>query len=110
MSEYASLESFISPNLEITYEDVKLVNGSVVKVKGLTRFEYNLAYKNVTKDSVDTLKVEQLLLRYGMVEPKITVEQAEKLQKETEFSYLQPIVQAIMRLSNITNDAEKSNV
>lgn len=106
MTEYATVEDLTFVD-ELQVEDVTLQSGKIVQVKGLTRFEYLLCAKNMEGDpSV----FEARMLRYGLVQPKISIEQATAWQKAATVKGLNPVSEAIRRLSGMADDAEKSDV
>lgn len=106
MTEYASFDDLNTAE-ELATEDVTLPNGKVVKVRGLSRFEYMLAGKD---NDGDANKFENQFLRFGLVEPKLTVEQAEKWRKTANTKVVGPVSEAIRRLSGLGDDADKSDV
>jgi len=110
MSKYATLDELTS-GLELDVEDVKIGGGKTVQVKGLTRYEYSLALKNsVDNGSVNMVVLETNLLRFGMSNPELDMNQAENFMKKASAGAIDPILKAIRRLSNLSDDAEKSNV
>lgn len=110
MTEYASLADLLSTQGPDT-EDIKLVNGMAVQVRGLTRYEYSLAGKVANNgDSVDIIKFENLVISYGMQQPKLTPDQVLEWSKIENTEVIDGIMNTIMRLSGKRDDAEKSGL
>jgi hypothetical protein len=106
MTEYASLADLTADQLSDHTEDVPYGAGLVVKVRGMSRFEMMLS----RKDTDDAGEIERRMLSYCLLEPKITVKQAEAWQKGTDPMALVPVTEAIRRLSKLGEGADKSDV
>lgn len=110
MTEYADFSSIMAGN-SIQEEDLKLSNGVVVRVKGLTRYEYTLTLKiSNTSGGVDMSTLERSLVMYGMVTPKLDKKQTEEWYKVAPAGIMDPIIDCIRRLSGLKDDADKSEV
>lgn len=107
MSEYASFEDLMANPMSQETQDVELNNGMVVKVRGLTRYEYMMCGKNMEGDSA---LFERRALMYGIVEPSLSLGQVESWQKSVGFKVVAPVQDAIMILSGVREDADKSDV
>lgn len=105
MTQYATSEDLFSAN-QIETEDVNLINGLTVQVKGLSRFEYMLIGNNTDDANV----IEGRLIRFGMINPKLDTDQIEHWQKNAPAGVISGVSNAIRRLSRIGEDAEKSDV
>lgn len=104
MSEYASLEDLVEP-VDAT-EDVEIGNGRKVKVRGLTRYELLLNAKGTD----DGALIERRNLVTCVVEPKLTLAQAEKWQKSSPPKVIGNVTDTIRRLSGLAEGAQKSDV
>ncbi len=107
MSEYTSVDDLLADDVVLEGEDVTLPNGKVVKVRGMTHYEYGLCAKNIDGD-VNLLQIR--FLRYAMVEPKLSEAQAEQWMKKSKNDVIGPVLDVIRRLSGLNDDADKSDV
>lgn len=105
MTEYASIED-LTTAAAVETRDVELPGGKVVKVRGMTRMEMMLTRKNDAPFEV----VEQRMLAFCMVEPRMTVGQAAAWQKATGPMVLTPVTNAIRELSGLGEGADKSDL
>jgi hypothetical protein len=105
MTEYASIEDLTAVVAPDT-RDVELAGGMVVKVRGMTRMEMMLTRKNTD----DTEVIEQRMLAFCMVEPRLTPGQAAAWQKATGPMVIAPVTEAIRELSGLGEGADKSSV
>lgn len=105
MTEYASIEDLTTAVAQET-RDVELAGGKVVKVRGMTRMEMMLTRKNTE----DTEVVEQRMLAFCMVEPRLSPGQAAAWQKATGPMVIAPVTEAIRKLSGLGEGADKSSV
>lgn len=106
MTQYASVEDLTADEISDNTEDVTLPNGRVVKVRGLSRYEHMLIAKNTEDGNV----IERRMLRYGMVEPKMTEDQAEAWQRNGRTDVVKFATEAIRNLSGFGDGADKSGV
>lgn len=106
MGEYASLDDLVNVGVDNT-EDVEVTPGVIVKVRGLTRYELLLNAKGVDGDGA---MIERRNLVTCMVEPKLSLQQAEKWQKSSMPGVIGKVTDAIRRLSGLGADAPKSSV
>ncbi len=110
MTEYASFDDLLGSS-ELLEDDVKLPNGMVVRVKALTRYEYTLSLKKASNNGeVDMPELEISLLRFGMMNPKLDANQAEKWIKTSPAGTVNTVLTKIRDLSKLGEDAEKSDV
>lgn len=100
----ATFDDLLEENEET--ETVTLGNGKQVVVRGLTRHELLLC----GKDTQATDVIERRMVRYALVEPKLTEAQAEKWQKVAKPRDVGLVVDALRRLSGLADDAPKSGV
>lgn len=105
MTEYASLADLTEGDVTGTTRDVELPNGKSVKVRGMTRFEMMLSRKGTE----DATVVEQRMLSYCLVEPRMTPKQVEAWQKATTPMVIAPVTEAIRELSGLGEGADKSD-
>lgn len=103
MTEYAQISDLTAP-AEVETADVELPGGKLVKVRGMTRLEMMLTRKGDV--SVDV--VEQRMLAFCMVEPRMTAAQAAAWQKATTPMIIAPVTEAIRELSGLGEGADKS--
>lgn len=102
---YASVADLTADQLSDHWEDVPYA-GKLVRVRGMSRFEMMLS----RKDTNDAGEIERRMLSYCLVEPKITIKQAEAWQKSTDPMAVVPVTEAIRRLSKLGEGADKSDV
>lgn len=102
---YAQFDDLLTQVDDLT-EDVDLGNGRIVKVRGLTRYELILSGKGTD----DAALVERRNLANCLVEPKLTLGQAEKWQKSSTPDAIAKVTNAIRRLSGLVEGAAKSDV
>ncbi|QJY51250.1 hypothetical protein [Pseudonocardia broussonetiae] len=102
---YAQFDDLLTPVADVT-EDVDLGNGRRVKVRGLTRYELILSGKGTD----DATLVERRNLSTCLVEPKLTLAQAERWQKASTPDVIAKVTNAIRRLSGLAEGAAKSDV
>lgn len=110
-NEYASADELLVGD-EITEQDVTLPNGKKLRVKGLSAYEHKLVLKNTINadGSVDSDTIENRLMHYGIVIPKMTMSQVEKWVKTASAGSVAAVSQKIRTLSGMGADAEKSDV
>ncbi len=110
MSEIASFEDLTSGEEEI--HTVELSNGKCVRVRGLSRYEYMLAGKqSQVNGETDVNVFENLIVHYGLVEPKLSKGQVEAWQKTpSKNADFAKVDKRIMQLSALDEGAEKSNL
>lgn len=104
MTEYASLDDLAGDDLGDT-RDVALPGGKAVKVRGMTRMELMLTRKNTEDPAV----IEQRMLAFCLVEPRLTPQQVEAWQKASKPMVMAPVTEAIRELSGLGEGADKSN-
>lgn len=80
----------------------RLGEGATVTVRGMTRMEALLVGK---QDGAD--KIEPLALHYAVVDPPLTLKEAEQWMRTAPSSEVGPVVRAINRLSGGADRADK---
>lgn len=105
MTQYASIEDLTTAAAAET-RDVELPDGKVVQVRGMTRMEMILTRKGDV--SLDV--VEQRMLAFCMVEPRMNQAQAAAWQKATPPMVIAPVTEAIRELSGLGEGADKSDL
>jgi len=105
-SGYASVADLTADQLSGDAEDVELPGGKFVRVRGMSRYEMMLS----RKDTDDPGEIERRMVSYCLVEPRMTVKQAEAWQKATDPMAMVPVTEAIRRLSKLGEGADKSDV
>lgn len=105
MSELASVEDLLAPPADVETRDVEVAGGKVVTVRGMTRMELMLTRKG----SEDPAVIEQKMLAFCLVAPKLTVAQVERWQKVTGPMVIAPVTEAIRELSGLGEGADKSD-
>lgn len=83
-------------------EDLEIPGIGTVRVRGLSRAE---AMKMQNCGSVEAQ--ERLMISLGVVEPKLTEAEAGRWQKAAPAGELQPVSEAIGRLSGLVVDGDK---
>lgn len=82
--------------------------GGTVRIKALTKGESTEAQLKATvRGEVDPTKLSYLLLAYGMVEPKVTVEEAQRF-KTKRAGTVERIALAVLELSGMTAEQLKA--
>lgn len=106
MTEYASFDDLVSGSLEDDAEDLTLPSGKVVRVRGLSRHE--LMFNG--KGTEDSALIERRNVVSCLVEPKLTLPQVEKWQRNSaaggDFKVLS---ERIRDLSGLGEGADKSD-
>lgn len=80
-----------------------------VAVRGVTRYELLAAGKGVNEEKVPDL-IERRMLVAGIVEPELTMAEAEQWQKGAAAGEIGKVLQKIRELSKLTEGAPKSSV
>lgn len=106
MTEYATADDLVADDYRDTSGDVTLPNGKVVKVRGLTRHEL---FAN-GRDTEDNNVIEVRNLVSCLVEPKLTLAQAQRWQRVASVKALQLVQDKIRELSGLAEGADKSDV
>lgn len=111
MPEYATLDALMHADT-IGQEDLTLPNGLVVTVKGMSAFERKLLYKGAVDNqgNLDAALIETRIIKYGMVNPKLSMDQAEEWMKKTLPSVIDAVTGKVRDLSGMGEGAEKSEV
>lgn len=108
MTEYASLDDLTACGDGA--EDLTLPSGKVVRVRGLSRFEWFLVGKKANDHDGDGGVAETLLLKMGLVAPELSETQADRWRKQPGAG---PDVAAasnkIRALTGVGEGADKSN-
>jgi hypothetical protein len=103
--EFASVEALLAAGVP---EDTAEIRGvGMVRVRGLTRAELHL----LTKKDGGNPKSETSDLFYfthGMVEPRVTEDQARRIFESIGFGALQPVIAKISQLSGVSKDDQKA--
>ena len=99
-TEYASKDDLFTTGME--EEDFVLPDGKKVRIRSLTRQE-----AHELSSCKDTAMSEQIGLSGGLVQPKITRKEAETWMLNAGSGYLQPLIQAIQKLSGMAEGADK---
>ena len=91
-------------------EDTVEIEGlGEVAVRGVTRYELLSAGKGVNEEKVPDL-IERRMLVAGVVEPELTMAEAEEWQKSAVAGEIGKVLQRIRELSALTEGAPKSSV
>lgn len=106
MTEYASIDDLTAGSLDDQAEDLTLPSGKVVRVRGLSRYE--LMFNG--KGTEDSRVIEVRNAVSCLVQPKLTVAQAEQWQRRSlaggDFKVLS---EKIRDLSGLGEGADKSD-
>ena len=107
MTEYASFEELTADDVTEDAIDLKLPSGKLIKVRGLNRFEL-IAHGKGTEDGA---LIEARNLVACMVQPKLTLGQAQAWQKRDRAGGdLAEVTRAIRELSGLGEGADKSRL
>lgn len=91
-------------------EDTVEIEGlGEVAVRGVTRYELLSAGKGVNEEKVPDL-IERRMLVAGIVEPPLTMAEAEEWQKSAVAGEIGKVLQRIRELSALVEGAPKSSV
>lgn len=99
-------KSALTGDRELNTEDVEIPGVGVVKVRGLSRFEFLLAQK---KYPDDPMKTERFVLAAAMVDPEMTEVDIEAWQKASGPMEINHVATVVNRLSGIGPDADKES-
>lgn len=105
MTEYASVDDLVEGDVTGTTRDVALPGGRAVKVRGMSRMELMLTRKGTEDPAV----IEQRMLAFCLVEPRMTAKQVEAWQKASTPMVMAPVTEAIRELSGLGEGADKSD-
>lgn len=109
MAEYADFEDLASADGQ-DGEDLTLPSGKLIRVRGLTRYEWFMVGK-AGGQGQDGDAAETTLLRLGLVEPKLTAAQAEKWRKTPgQMADIGAASDRIRQLTGVEQGAQKSAV
>jgi hypothetical protein len=101
---YATFADLI-PTVEPETREVELSTGMKVRVRGMTRYEIHLGGKNTE----DAAVIEARNLSYGLIEPRLSFEQAEHWMKTAPAGGdIARVSRAIRDLSGLGPGADKS--
>lgn len=106
MTEYASADDLIADDFRDDADDLALPNGKVVRVRGLTRWELFANGKGTEDNNV----IEVRNLVSCLVEPKLTLAQAEAWHRAAGVKTIQVVQTKIRELSGLAEGADKSDV
>lgn len=106
MTQYASADALVADDFRDDAEDLELPNSQVVRVRGLTRHE--LLFNAKGTDDSNTIEVRNLVS--CVVEPKLTLAQAEAWQRAAGVKTMQVVQDKIRELSGLAEGAAKSDV
>ncbi|MFJ8687196.1 hypothetical protein [Micromonospora wenchangensis] len=91
-------------------EDTVEIEGlGEVAVRGVTRYELLAAGKGVNEEKVPDL-IERRMLVAGMVDPQLTMDEAEAWQKSASAGEIGKVLHKIRELSALIEGAGKSGV
>jgi hypothetical protein len=94
-------------------DDVQVPGVGTVRVRGLSRVEVLQARKatdEATMDGPRMLTLERKMLAAALVDPALSEAEVGKWQAVAPAGELVPLIQAIERLSGLSDDAPKSGV
>lgn len=93
----------------IAEDTVEIEGLGEVAVRGVSRFELLSAGKGVNEEKVPDL-IERRMIVAGMVDPQLTMAEAEEWQKGSGAGEIGKVLQKIRELSALTEGAPKSSV
>lgn len=101
MSEIISKDALI--NFSFGVEEFMIEGIGMVKIRALTRAEA-LSVRGV---EMPFAVMEQTLIAYAFVEPKLTIEDAKRIQESTPAGLLEPVTDRIAKMSGMKADKPK---
>ncbi|AVX31799.1 hypothetical protein CTH_2256 [Carboxydocella thermautotrophica] len=108
MSKYLAFEDIINkPDLDEKELFVPEWDG-YVKIRGLTKAQQQAMRRQAStaNGQIDTDKLETIMLASCLVEPAITLEQAEQLKNKSAAA-IDRILREILELAGLTEEAQK---
>lgn len=109
MTEYASTDDLIAG--EDPAEDLPLPSGRTVRVRGLSRYEWFLVGKRSSDNGNDGNVGEILMIKMGLVEPKMTDAQVTTWRKRSGAGRdIAAVSDRIRELTGVSEGADKSPV
>lgn len=103
--QYANLDDLLV-EVDDDVRDVLLSTGKTVRVRGMTRAEMMLSRKGTEDPAV----IEQRMIAFCLVTPKLTPKQVEQWQRRTTPMVMAPVTEAIRELSGLGEGADKSSL
>lgn len=101
-------DKLLAPRHDTTHgmpeEDVEIPDVGTVRVRGLTRGEVFLVQKLQGTDAI-----ERRILAIGMVDPQLTESEVRRWQQHSPAGEIEPVVDAIRRLSGLSDNASKES-
>lgn len=92
-------------------EEIEIPGKGTITVKALNRYEMLTANKGIDDNDPERgFKIEQRMLSYALVDPKITVKDAERWQRSAPAAEITPVLNAINRLSGVSQDPKANPV
>jgi hypothetical protein len=104
MSKTASLDDLLTEMFGV--EDVEIPGKGVVQVRPLSRAQV-LAIQG---QELPAAELEQRLLSQALVSPKVTAAQVKAWQEKSPAGEIEPVAEAVMRLSGMKADSAKEAV
>jgi len=104
MSEIVSVDDLLAlPDAEEIEREVVLPNGKTIIIRALSLGEHREIAQNSTtaEGTLDEARWQALVLHYGIKEPRLTFDQAEKLTRKPA-GLVSSIVVSILELSGLT--------
>lgn len=87
-------------------QDTVELSGGSVTVRGLSRYESAMTRVG----DPDQFTMEKRILRFGMVEPALTEDEAGQWLRAATFDALEPVLMRIAELSGLVEGAAKSGL
>ncbi|MDM4721157.1 hypothetical protein QTQ03_16690 [Micromonospora sp. WMMA1363] len=100
-------DKLISPR--IAEDDVEIPDVGTVRVRAVSRYSLLAAGKGVSEDK-DPAVVERRMLVAALVDPPLTMAEAEQWQKSAPAGEIGHVLQRVRELSGLTEGAAKSGV
>lgn len=101
MSEAISKDALL--NFSFGVEEFMIEGLGMVRIKALTRAQA-LSVRGV---DMEFAVMEQTLISYAFVEPKLTIEDVKRIQESTPAGLLEPVTDRIAKLSGMKADKPK---
>lgn len=93
----------------VAEDTVEIEGVGEIAVRGITRYELLTAGKGVNEEKVPDL-IERRMLVAGIVDPPLTMAEAEEWQKNATAGEVARVLQRIRELSALAEGAPKSSV
>lgn len=96
---------------QLPTEEIDIPGKGVITVKALNRYEMLMCSRGIDDNDPERgIKIEQRMLAAGLLDPKISVKDAERWQRAAPAAEITPVLNAINRLSGVSQDPKANPV